>query len=227
MKYGQISVNPTINLTIYRCFDHISEEDAEKFLKKFKDQPHDQVQIMHTFRELIAGAYLAAAGLNVKYDYPIRTKTPDWSIFNQDSLQAAVEVTNFHTDNITQDSINKAMQARGKWADWLAPNNERLYQSIWDKASIYKTLVESEKIAYVIAVFGEFEAAVEWKELNDCLFGEGYGLFQQYAAVSGVLFFTEGLGGYVFTYLPNPNSLRSIHLRSDIFLSDIARPSDK
>ena len=62
MKYGQIAGNKSVNETIYRCFGHICEKDVPKFVKKFRSQLNDNTQVMHTFRELILGAYLASRG---------------------------------------------------------------------------------------------------------------------------------------------------------------------
>ena len=64
MKYGQIAGNDHINASIYRCFKHICENDERKFIKKFREQPHDSDQVMHTFKELILGAYLSTSILN-------------------------------------------------------------------------------------------------------------------------------------------------------------------
>jgi hypothetical protein len=64
MKYGRIAGNDSINAAIYLCFDLISEADAKAFVRKFAEQLHDQDQPLHTFRELILGAFLAANGLS-------------------------------------------------------------------------------------------------------------------------------------------------------------------
>ncbi|MDK2980173.1 MAG: hypothetical protein PWQ55_520 [Chloroflexota bacterium] len=53
MVYGEISTNKRINNTIYDCFNYLQESDQKKFVKKFHDQPKTNIQIMHTFRELI------------------------------------------------------------------------------------------------------------------------------------------------------------------------------
>ena len=82
MKYGQISRDKNINEFIYFCFQFICEEDQKKFIKKFRKQPHDSDQVMHTFRELILGAYLSSIGFNVRNDFSINAKTPDWCILD-------------------------------------------------------------------------------------------------------------------------------------------------
>ena len=45
MKYGQIAGSKRVNATIYRCFEYITEEDARKFVKKFRDQLRDNVHV--------------------------------------------------------------------------------------------------------------------------------------------------------------------------------------
>lgn len=218
MKYGQIAGNKSINAMIYRCFEHIPEEDARKFVKKFSDQLSDEVQVMHTFRELILGAYLVCNDLNVRYEYALGTKTPDWCVMDgSSSFKAIVELTNFHLDKTTEDNIKERVQPGGMWMGWQKPNDDRLYNQIWQKAASYKTLVEQYDISYIIAVFGEFTAAVNSDELDQCLFDKEYGLFGLYPIISGVLFFDEQFGRYSFTYKPNPNSSKAIHIPSGEF----------
>jgi len=60
MEYGQIAGNKSLNEKIYHYFKYISGEDAKKFVNKFSSQ--DEEQVMHTFRELVLGAYLASNG---------------------------------------------------------------------------------------------------------------------------------------------------------------------
>ena len=79
-RYGQIAGNKSIDRLIYRCFEYICQEDALKFLRKFREQAGDSDQNMHTFRELVLGAYLGSSGFDVRYDYRVDGKTPDWCI---------------------------------------------------------------------------------------------------------------------------------------------------
>lgn len=130
MKYGQIAGNQSINATIYRCFEYVSEEDARKFVKKFDNQLHDEVQVMHTFRELILGGYLRLNGLNARHDYRIDTETPDWCILSETlEVKGIIELTNFHVDKATGDEIERHRQARGMWVGRLGSNDNRLF---WD-----------------------------------------------------------------------------------------------
>lgn len=219
MKYGQIAGNSSINDCIYRCFDHIHEADARVFVKKFGEQLHSNAQVMHTFRELVLGAYLASNGFKVRYDNPVNSSTPDWCILDETSkLSGIAELTNFHTDKETETEIEEARQTRGEWVGWMPPNDDRLYQIIWGKARVYKALVEKHRVPYVIAVFSEFTAALEIDELHECLFHDETGLFALYPTTSGVLFFEEKSGRYAFTYLQNPHADREIYIQDGVFL---------
>ncbi len=193
---------------IYRCFNYAHAGDVPKFLKKFKSQLQDNTQVMHTFRELILGAYLTGRGFNVRYEYTSDGETPDWSALNESAvLIAIVELINFHLDLATADSIDAELLNRGYWIGWQTSNDVRLYERIQHKMNAYKTLVKKHDIPYVVAVFGEFRAAVNRDELNTCLYSSEYGLFELNREVSGVLFFEESSGRYQFTYMPNPNPL--------------------
>jgi len=100
----------------------------------------------------------------------------------------------------------------------MPPNDDRLYQRIREKALVYKTLAEKHCVAYVIAAFSNFLAAVRIDELHSCLFHRETGLFGLYPTVSGVLFFEETSGRYHFKYMPNPYSDIGIHLPDCVFL---------
>jgi hypothetical protein len=219
MNYGQIAGNKNINESIYRCFEYIHEEDSRKFLKKFGEQTGDSSQVMHTFRELILGAYLASCGLNVSYDYSVDSSTPDWCVLDATSkLSGIIELTNFHAKQIIDSKIKQAIQTKDLWIGWIPPNDSRLYQSIWEKAQLYKGLVEKHCVPYVIAVFGDFFAAVNMDELQPCLYDSETGLFRLYPTISGVLFFEENAGKYHFKQFPSSHANIKIHLPECAFL---------
>jgi hypothetical protein len=222
MKYGQIAGNRHINAMIYRCFGYIREEDERKFITKFHEQPQDGNQIMHTFRELVLGAYLSSNGFRIRYDHTIATRTPDWSILDERlSVKGIVELTNFHVDKVTEDTIEEQLRVKGVacvWRDQNKDNIDRLYHCIRNKAEVYKALLEKLEVPYVISVFGEFKAAIDFdEELCPCLLDKEFGLFGLYPEVSGVLYFEEKFGGFLFRYIHNPTSLRKIDLPSGLF----------
>jgi hypothetical protein len=217
MTYGQIAGNKSINRTIYRCFEYIPQNDAARFVKKFREQLQDQNQVMHTFRELILGAFLGSQGFKLRYEYTISNRTPDWSIVNQESnVICVIELINFHIDKQTEDKI-KAMPINNTWVGVLAPNNDRLYDRLLQKIQTYKSVTEDNNLPYVIALFGEFTAAVNSDELKACLFDKKSGLFGLYPALSGILFFEENAGSYIFSYMRNTDATQVINLPGGIF----------
>jgi hypothetical protein len=174
---------------------------------------------MHTFRELVLGAYLASNGFKVRYDHLRDSSTPDWCILDESSKLSGIAVlTNFHTDKETETEIQEVKQTKGAWVGWMPPNDDRLYQIIWEKARVYKDLVEKYSVPYVIAVFSEFTAALEIDELHECLFHDETGLFTLYSTTSEVLFFEEKSGRYAFTYLQNPHADRELRIQDGISL---------
>jgi hypothetical protein len=226
MKYGQIAGNSQINTFIYSCFEHICEEDERKFVKKFREQPQNSDEIMHTFRELVLGAYLCSRGFRARYEHAVDSRTPDWSILNDDSKPGAiVELTNFHIDEATETEIEEQLRAKGLacvWRDANRDNVDRLYRSIWHKAQVYRALVQELGISYIVAVFGDFRAAVDEEEVHICLFDKEFGLFGIYPEVSGVLYFEEKFGYYLFGYTRNPSAQSRFNLLSGVFPSDAA-----
>ena len=216
MKYGQIAESKKINYAIYRYFEHLCEEDKQRFVKKFREQPHDSDQIMHTFRELILGAYLSSRGFQVRHEYLAGGKTPDWCILDSRSaVVGIVELVNFHIDAATENEISKQMQAKViavYWRDGNKNNVERLYYCIRDKMQKYQALIERLRVPYIIAVSPDRKIVVDIEEVRDCLSPNDIGLFHMYRHVSGVLYFEENAGQYLFRYEQNPNALRKVEL---------------
>jgi hypothetical protein len=214
MKYGQIAESKKINYAIYGYFEHLCEEDQQRFVKKFREQPHDSDQILHTFRELILGAYLSSRGFRVRHEYSVESKTPDWCILdNRSAVVGIVELVNFHIDAVTESEIIKQIEAKGivaYWRDGNKNNVERLYYCIWDKMQKYQALIEKLRVPYIIGIFLDFKVVVDLEELRACLYPNDTGLFQMYRHVSGVLYFEENAGQYLFRYEQNPNALRDL-----------------
>ena len=212
MEYGQIAESKKINYAIYRCFDHLCEKDQQSFVKKFHEQPHDSDQIMHTFRELVVGAYLSSRDFQARHEYPVESKTPDWCILDDRlAVIAIVELVNFHIDRATESEIERQRQAKSiafYFRDGNKSNVERLYNCLWDKMRKYQALVGKLRVPYIIAIFPAFEAVVDFGEIRACLYDNGAGLFHICRDVSGVLYFYENGGQYYFKYEQNPNALR-------------------
>jgi len=218
MKYGQIAESKKINYAIYRYFEHLCEEDQQRFVNNFREQPHDSDQIMHTFRELILGAYLSSRGFPVRHEYLVEGKTPDWCILdNRSAMVGIVELVNFHIDAVTESEIAKQIQAKSIiWRDGNKNNVERLYYCIWDKMQKYQALIEKLRVPYIVGIFLDFKVVVDLEELRGCLYRNGTGLFQMYGYVSGVLYFEENAGQYLFRYEQNPDAQRKVELPSGV-----------
>ena len=226
MEYGQIAESSTVNEAIYEYFKYISEKDRQKFVTKFRKQPHEESQVMHTLRELILGAYLASRGLKVDYDRKIDGKTPDWVILNDESsLGGIVELVNFHADQGTEKDIERQLKdPEPEFTIELPsgpipvafynkkPNNSRLYQCMKEKSDKYERLAKKYNIPNIVAVFGDIKAGVESEEIHQCLFQDYGGLFTECPALDGILFFKESAGTYDFEFIRNPSSMTTIQI---------------
>jgi hypothetical protein len=218
MKYGQLAEAKRINKFIYHCFEYLDDIENQKFVREFQQQPHDKIQVMHTFRELILGAFLSQSGLRVRHNRGIDSKTPDWCVLDINSQpQTIIELLNFHPDAETSGDIVNQIQKKGIWANFVKPNTERLYDAIREKVVKYKSLVTKYKIPYVVSVFGEFTAVVDQDELDQCLFDKESGIFELYPEISGVLYFEEASGTYFFSYKPNPTASFSMSISNGRF----------
>ncbi len=217
MEHGQISKNKSINEWICDCFRHLHVDDVKKFLRKFRQQPHDEEQVLHTFRELIFGAFLAKNAVSVRYDLKVNGATPDWCLTSDGaSIQGMMEVINFHTDQKTETGIREALRARGFGATWGGEKDDRLYDRLQSKCVVYKNLVERLQVHYVIGLFIHFFAPVSHEEIREAALMPNDGLFHLYPHVSGVLYCAEG-SGYHFYYLPNPYNPHKLVLPDGIY----------
>lgn len=222
-KYGQIAENTKINDSIYDCFSFLNDREQHKFVKKFRKQPHTEIQIMHTFCELLLGAYLMANNLLVENERGIYGKNPDWSILDSSSnIIAIVEMVYHHIDNKTNENIvaqlKSGKKAIGYWPNGNDPDNNRLYSHIHQKTIKYKDLVAKIQVPYVVAIFIDFKAVTDVQELKDCMMKGDQPLFQEYPDLSGVLQFEEANhGSYNFWFVENPFALRKITIPSGVF----------
>jgi len=100
---GRIAENLSIDACITECFQHLHSSDVRRYKKEFQSQPHDQDQVLHTFRELLFGSYLARNGWRVRAYQKIDGKTPDWSVFSDnDDLRGIIDVVNLDADKSTE-----------------------------------------------------------------------------------------------------------------------------
>jgi hypothetical protein len=199
MKYGQIAAASRINGAIYRCFEFIPEDEARKFVKKFAEQPHSELQVLHTLRELPIGAFLGSQGFTVHSDPDLDGKTPDWLV----EPDIVLEHVTLHAPQELQNDVRQQVEQKGIASYWGPDNADRLYERIWEKARAYKALVEHRP--YVVAVFSDFLIEVDDDEINACLKGD-QSLFTMYPTMSGVVLVIERGGQYSFRYFANPTA---------------------
>jgi len=126
-------------------------------------------------------------------------------------------LVNFHPDAETSADIIRQIEEKGIWCNFARPNTERLYRVIWDKAAKYKRIASKYNLPYIVSVFSEFTANVEQEEVDECLFDEKTGLFEMYREVSGLLFFEESAGDYLFIYKPNPHAKTPVNISGGWF----------
>lgn len=222
MKKQKIAGNDSINDMIYYCFEFLEKEDTDKFLLKFNQQPHNSDQIMHTFRELVLGAFLSSSGYKVKYDFLYGGQTPDWCILDDNkNIKGLVELTNIHIDKTAENKIKSHLNNNSSIIyprDEYKNNVNRLYQNILEKAQVYKELVRKNQLPYVVAIFIEFYLPINYEdELRPCLFDTQSGIFNLYPELSGVVAFEEKCGSYILKYFTNTNAIYSLILSDGIF----------
>jgi len=218
----QFAPSRHINALIHLCFHQLSEDDRRRFTRQFRILPQESDQIMHTLRELVLGAYLASTGLDVRYHCLIAGRTPDWCILDEKGIPVTfVELTNFHIDETTELDIEAQRRAKRiavVWRDANKDNVTRLYHLVCRKAQECAALAVSAGIPYAIALFGDFRAALDFADdVSPCLFDSDSGVFMKYPEVSGMLYFEEASGRYLFKYAASPFAARPLELKSGAF----------
>lgn len=220
MKYNPISKIKKENETIYHCLQYLGDIEAGKIVGKLNQQPHNNVGYLHILRELILGAYLSKNGFCVHYEYKLDSKTPEWCILDKNSSpQCIIELFTFNPDATTSKHLAHQIQEQDlTWTYFVNPNTNRLYSKIWEKASKYKPIANKHKLSYIISVFSDSIASIKQEELDECLFEKEFGIFEKYHEVSGLLFFENILGGYLFSYKENSLSHKAMNITSGKFI---------
>lgn len=227
----QIVKNEELDKIIKYFLKYVYKEDQQKIKKVFRSLPSGQDQIMHTLRELIVGAYLSARDFQVRYNYKIDERTPDWCILNDESaVIGIVDVTSFHIDKSTENNI-KGREANKNYFYWRDKKNKRnvkrLYYRLEEKANAYQSIATLRNIPYVVAVFTEWEASVDADEINSCLLDEETGIFNKYPEMRGVLHFNElNHLHYYFHYEKNPCEGPSITMPIGFFPLQLTRSEE-
>lgn len=170
---------------------------------------------------MLFGSYLARNGWKVRAYQKIDGKTPDWSVFGDgDNLTAIIDVVNLHADKATDDR-SKTLLKQGKPAPLPgdeAADSKRVYDNIKSKCIIYKYIVKSRNISYIIGLFPQFNIAIDRSQVIENLYLPSTGLFLTeelggYPNASGLTFLSEKTSfgvhdslwtGHQFEYFPNP-----------------------
>jgi hypothetical protein len=197
--------NTTVDLSIRQALRRLSEADARTFCRKFREQRHDDQQFMHTFRELLAGVFVARQGFEPHYEPELDGLTPDWRFDAAGNPVFIADVVNFHIDRPIEVKLDRAMRESRAWCDWMPDNARRLCPSIQGKAAKYKDLVSRRALPFVVFIYSYFSACVQPREVETCLNGDD-GLFDTYPTLAGVCHFEGAMDSYNFVYLANPRA---------------------
>lgn len=180
----------SVQSSIPRALGYLSPRDQNAFLKKFSEQVEDEHQVMHTFRELLAGVFMAQQGYTPSYEPDIGGLTPDWHFQCDGRGEFIADVVNFHVEKKIEAQIDCTLERSDVWSGKIPDQSQRLYSSLWNKAGRYKNLAAEKNVPYVVFIFGWMNAVVESSQIEQCLL-HAEGLFQDYPTLSGVYFMYE------------------------------------
>jgi hypothetical protein len=201
----------SVQACIARALTYLSQDDQRAFRKKFNEQAGNEHQVMHTFRELLAGVFIARQGFTPRYEPEVDGLTPDWHFQQEGQGEFITDVVNLHIDKKIEAEQERALTGPGvqMWCDWMPDNSERLYNSIKDKAAKHKAMAFKGKIPFVVIVFSWFSAALMPHEVEACLLPEDM-LFNEYPTLTAVYHMeqrgnclVDASAGYTFTYYEN------------------------
>lgn len=204
-----IAGNPAVDRTIRKCLGEIPVSVARVVERRLRSVATDD-DGMHTFHELLIGAYLARCGWTVEYERLIDGKTPDWTLIEDGDARGIIDVVTYHLARSLEDYLKEMSAKRGTAAYW-PENEQKMFGALDGKASNYDALATRRGIPFVVSIFTKFEVGASPDEIMQVLAGEGR-IFEQRPALSGVLFAREETGKFGFTYFPNPTAALPIAL---------------
>ena len=179
-------------------------EDQKTFLRKLKVE--DSEQATHTARELIFGAYLTRLGLFPRYEVTLRGKRPDWVAYraNQE-VSFIADVFSLHQTRELDTEMDKAIQDKTVFVEWLPDNSDRIYEKVAEKVEKYVDIAVDSNTGLVVGMFCDFKACVEADEIHEATQRvHGGGLFGHYPQLSALVAFSEDGGIYSFGCYHNP-----------------------
>ena len=205
MRFGVLAGNSAINSRIYEMLDDLHPADVPKIVSKF--QIGQEAQRFHTLRELEIGSRLRRQGLALRYELNVEGKSPDWSLVGkQDCVEEILDVVTVHQRRVVDKDIASALSKGEIWSGWISIPQDHIYSKLEQKAQKYSSMVESLRVPYVVAVFGEFTASIDPEEVESVLYSHHGGLFAQVPTVAGVVYFNEECGRYNYFYFPNKSA---------------------
>lgn len=185
--------------------------DRASFVEKLTKQPLRER--FHTYRELLLGAQLRTTGADFRYEKNINGKTPDWTLSIDGKLVEIIDVVTLHQRNQKEIEITTATRSTNSWSGWISVPAKHIYRKLSDKSGQYSELARNSQTPFVIAVFGDFLAAIDPNEIDYVLYKyheddwEHKGWFPEFPEVSGLIYFREKNGDFEFIYFPNPHAL--------------------
>lgn len=212
----EISESLSINVVANRYLQYVHPDDVRKFLRKFRTHPPAGDEMVHTLQELGFGAFLRSQNIDVRHEWPVDGKTPDWVILGSENAVAGIiDVVNFHNDRRTETFANASLQRAGTVGFWKSPDSVtgRLYACLEDKCLAYRDIVQSRQIPYVVALYVTFMVHVDGTQLVEVLGDEDTGLFQRFPHVSGLMVRMDGGAGRI-CFVGNPLANVRIELPS-------------
>ena len=205
MNHGTLAGNTHINARIHELLREIHASDVARFVRKFRGC--SDKQCFHTFRELIPGAHLRRSGWDLRYERRFAGRTPDWVLVDDaDHVLEIIDVVTLHQRADTDLEIARKASSPGGWTGWVTTDPDRLFSKVADKADVYASLSAEARVPYIVALFAEFTAPIEPREMSHVLYDRHGGVFTGRPNMAGVIFFRERFGQYVYNYFKNHES---------------------
>ncbi len=203
MRLPRLDPDDRGNEHLHALLRRIDPKDVAAFLEKLTNlslRPR-----LHAYRELLVGSHLRDRGFDVRYEQRIRCKTPDWSLIKSDgSPLELVDVLTLEQRHDKRIEITSAIKSNKRWSGWITVPRDHIYRKLNDKAGQYSVLVREEGVPYVLAMYGEFIASVDPRDVERVLFEQHGGWFSATPGVSGLIYCRETNFEVEYTYFENP-----------------------
>jgi hypothetical protein len=200
----QLDLDERGNAHLQSLVQKLHPRDASIFVKGLTKQPLRER--FHLYRELLLGAQIRQGGADFRYEQKIDRKTPDWSLMENGRLVELIDVITLHQRKEMEIEITTSIRASNRWTGWSTIPPDHIYRKLTEKAEKYSELVCKRQAPFVLAVFGDFLAAIEPEEVEYVLNTQHGGWFSTAPDVSGIIYFHEKNFRFEFTYFPNASA---------------------